>query len=321
MTADRRAVTVIGSVHMDLIAVADRLPARGESLTGHLFGMHPGGKGGNQAAQVALNDVPTFIVSRLGDDLFGRELRARLAAKGVDTSFVVTDTTTATGASPLLVGGDGEYASIIVPGASALLSKADVDAARPMIARSAAVMLQLEIPSNVTAYAARTARDLGAQVVFNPSPAPSSAAVLPDDLWECVDVLVVNELEAARIGGTDLETRRTGAEGAEALRTRFSIPVVVKTMGAEGAVAVGPNGVIEAPAWPVNVVDTVGAGDAFVGTLVSELVRGLPLVDALHHATAAGALAVTRSGAFDALPSRPELLTFIRTRSHPTSNP
>ncbi|MEA2528982.1 MAG: ribokinase, partial [Thermomicrobiales bacterium] len=167
----------------------------------------------------------------------------------------------------------------------------------------------------------RTARDLGAQVVFNPSPAPSSAAALPDDLWECVDVLVVNELEAARIGGTDIETRRTGAEGAEALRTRFSIPVVVKTMGAEGAVAVGPNGVIEARAWPVTVVDTVGAGDAFVGTLVSELVRGLPRVDALHHATAAGALAVTRSGAFDALPSRPELLTFIRTRSHPTTNP
>ena len=131
MATERRAVTVIGSVHMDLIAVADRLPARGESLTGHRFAMHPGGKAGNQAAQVALNDVPTFIVSRLGDDLFGHDLLAWLAAKGVDTCHVMIDSTEATGASPLLVGGDGEYASIIVPGASALLTESDVDAGRP----------------------------------------------------------------------------------------------------------------------------------------------------------------------------------------------
>src|SRR5262249_17967649 len=158
MPADRHAVTVIGSVHMDLIAVADRLPARGESLTGLRFTMHPGGKAGNQAAQVAQQGVPAWIVARLGNDAFGDRLRARLRDKGVDTRFLVTDATAVTGASPLLVGGDGEYASIIVPGASSLLSDADIDAARPAIAESTAVMLQLEIPVAAAFYAARVGR-------------------------------------------------------------------------------------------------------------------------------------------------------------------
>src|SRR5215213_8187465 len=102
MAADRQGVTVVGSVHMDLIAVADRLPRHGESLVGRSFAAFPGGKAGNQAAQVAGNGCPAFLVARLGDDHFGRDLRERLTAKGVDTSRVAIDPMIPTGASPLL---------------------------------------------------------------------------------------------------------------------------------------------------------------------------------------------------------------------------
>jgi ribokinase len=307
MANDRFTVTVIGSVHMDLIAVADRLPAPGESLTGHTFGRHAGGKGGNQAAQVALQGVPAMIVTRVGDDDFGGELRQRLSAKGVDISYVATDPAVPTGASPILVGGDGEYASIIVPGAAALLSTADVDAARPAIRLSALVMLQLELPSMVSAYAARVARDLGARVILNASPAPDAGSMIPSSFWSNVDVLIVNAFEASRLLGTPVPTIDHAVATAEALRTTFGVPEVVMTLGKDGAVALGTDGVNWAPIWPVKVVDSVGAGDAFAGTLAAQLVRGRFVGEALVAASAAGALAVTRPGAFDALPTRAEV--------------
>jgi ribokinase len=319
MSTDRRAVTVVGSVHMDLIAVADRLPARGESLTGHRFSMFPGGKAGNQAAQVALQGVSAFLVARLGDDVFGEHLRTKLRDKGVDTRFLTTDATVATGASPVFVGNDGEYASIIVPGAAALLDETDIDAARPAIASSRAVMVQLEIPTAATVYAARVARELGAEVVLNASPAPASATALPDALWRLVDLLVVNGLEASRIGARSVPTPDTAVEVAAAIRERLGVPTVVVTLGGQGVAAVTPSDRLKLPAWPVDVVQTVGAGDAFAGTLVAELASGAPFARALSYATAAGALAVTRPGAFDALPTRAEIRDFVAARSGDTA--
>jgi ribokinase len=315
MPTDRCAVTVIGSVHMDLIAVGERLPARGESLTGHRFAMHPGGKAGNQAAQVALQGVPAYVVARLGTDYFGEHLRARLRDNGVDTRFLVADAAAATGASPLLAGGDGEYASIIVPGASSLLSEADIDAARPAIAASTAVMVQLEIPVAATVYTARVARQLGAAVVLNASPAPASAGALPNELWRLVDVLVVNGLEASRISGEPVPALDAASNVSASLAARLGVPAVVVTLGDQGVAAVTPAGRLTLPAWPVKAVETVGAGDAFVGTLVAERARGVPFEQALAYAAAAGALAVTRPGAFDALPTRTEVREFIAERS------
>src|SRR3712207_6089170 len=138
------AVTVVGSVHMDVVATAARLPARGESLVGHRVALSPGGKAGNQAAQAALNDARTFFVGRVGDDVFGKRLRAALAGTGVDTTYLTVDPQEATGISPVLTGADGEYASIIVPGAGQRLEPEDLDAARDAFARSAVLLLQFE---------------------------------------------------------------------------------------------------------------------------------------------------------------------------------
>src|SRR5829696_543409 len=180
MGADAPAgVCVVGSVHMDVIATADRLPAVGESFVGHRVALSPGGKAGNQAAQAALNDARTFLIGRIGRDVFGDQLRAALARTGVDTTYLSADSQEATGISPVFTGADGEYASIIVPGAGQRLQAADIEAARDAFAQSAVLLIQGEIPIQISTHAARLARSLGGQVIFNASPSPADAATIP----------------------------------------------------------------------------------------------------------------------------------------------
>src|SRR3954463_9515361 len=171
MSADTRTgVCVVGSVHMDVVAKADRLPGKGESVVGHSAALSPGGKAGNQAAQAALNGAVTFFVGRVGRDIFGNQLRAALGRAGVDTMHLTIDEREATGVSPVLTGADGEYASIIVPGAAQFLEPEDVGAARKAFAQSAVLLLLLEIPVRISAHAAQLARSLGVRVIFNASP-------------------------------------------------------------------------------------------------------------------------------------------------------
>src|SRR5215213_2203598 len=160
-------VIAVGSVHMDVVATADRLPGKGESVVGHRVTLSPGGKAGNQAAQAALNDARAFFVGRIGRDIFGDQLRAALAGTGVETTYLTVDPQEATGVSPVLTGADGEYASIIVPGAGQRLEPEDVAAAKDAFAQSAVLLLQLEIPARISAHAARLARSLGCRVLFN----------------------------------------------------------------------------------------------------------------------------------------------------------
>ncbi len=139
-------VCVVGSIHMDVIATAERLPGKGESIVGQHVALSAGGKAGNQAAQAALNGAPTFMIGRVGRDDFGDRLRATLVASGVDTTYLTVDAHAGTGISPVLTGADGEYASIIVPGAGWCLEAADIEAARAAFMQSAVLLLQCEIP-------------------------------------------------------------------------------------------------------------------------------------------------------------------------------
>jgi ribokinase len=312
-------VSVVGSVHMDVIATADRLPGKGESVVGHRMALSPGGKGGNQAAQAALNDARTFLIGRIGRDHFGDQLRAALARTGVDTTYLTVDSQEATGISPVLTGADGEYASIIVPGAGQLLKPQDVEAARTAFTQSAVLLLQLEIPVQISIHAARLARSLGLQVMFNASPAPADAGKIPAALWSNVDVLVVNGVELQRLSAIPVADVSAAVTASEGLRRQFSIPSVIVTLGGHGVMALDDRGSRHLPAWPVPVVETIGAGDAFAGVLASELARGRNLDEALPLANAAGALAVTRHGAHDSLPTGAQIRAFLAERQRAES--
>jgi len=304
---------------MDVVATAERLPAAGESVVGHRVALSPGGKAGNQAAQAALNGARTFLVGRVGRDIFGDQLRAALARTGVDTTYLTVDAQEATGISPVFTGADGEYASIIVPGAGQRLQPEDIEAARDAFARSAVLLIQGEIPIQLSAHAARLARSLGGRVIFNASPVPADAAAFPDALWSDVDVLLVNGTEAERLSGMSVADVPAAVIAAEALQRQFGIPTIVMTLGGRGAIAVDERGSRHLPSWPVPVVETIGAGDAFAGVLASELARGRHLAKALPPANAAGALAVTRPGAYDSLPTGAQIRAFLIERQRAES--
>lgn len=304
--ARRPRVVVLGSVHMDLIATAARLPGRGESVTGGTFAMAPGGKAGNQACQCALAGAEAAILTRLGDDDFGRTLRVALADRGVDVTTVVTDPEAATGASTVLAG-EGDYQSIIAPGAAGRLSRADIEAARPAIEAADALLLQLEIDPAISAHAAAIASAAGRMVVLNASPAPDGWGALPEALRRATSVLIVNRVEAARLAGRP--DRSGGAASAVAART--GVATVIVTLGAEGNEGIADGKLVRQEAFPAMVVDTVGAGDAFLGTAVVALLEGASLPAALRRGAAAGALAVSVRGVYDALPTREAVDLFL----------
>lgn len=313
MTANARpTVVVIGSVHTDLIAGASRMPGPGDSVTGTTFVTAPGGKAANQACQIARCGIDVALIGNLGDDHFGAELRAGLEAAGVGTRFLTSDPDHPTGTSTVLAAA-GEYASIIVPGAAAHLTASQIDAAFDAIERPVALVLQLELPVPIVTYAATRAEQRGVRVVLNASPVPDEPESLPAALWRATDILVVNRAEATRlVGGHGADAP---AELARTLASRYGVGIVVVTLGPFGAVIHEYGSLFEQLAFPAKVVDSIGAGDAFLGALVAGLVAGRPLAQATRRAAAAGAIAVGGRGALDSMPTGDQIDEFLRHAS------
>jgi ribokinase len=283
-------VVVVGSVNMDLVATAPVLPRPGETVLGHDFAQVPGGKGANQAIAATRAGADVALIGAIGSDALGVTLRARLTASGVDVSLLRV-VYGASGVALILVDGTGENMIVVAPGAnSALIGLTDAELAA--IAGADVLILQLEIPMETVAAAARAARDAGTRVVLNAAPARQ----LPTDLVDHVDLLVVNEVEAAALADVVDRVER-----------------VVVTRGAAGAWF----GDVHVPAPAVDAVDTTAAGDAFTAALAVGWGEGRSLLDAVRWASAAGAAAVRRLGASSALPDRPEIeALYVATYSH-----
>ncbi len=291
------SVTVVGSLNEDVIITVDRLPGRGETVVGRASTTAPGGKGANQAAAAGRLGSGVHMVGRVGQDPAGDRMLAALAETRVNVSRVLRTPGVPTGSATIPVEAEGgENLIVVVPGANAELTPADV--AAPSVQRAAVVLLQLEVPLETVLAAATAATG---QVVLNPAPPQP----LPDSLLDRVDVLVPNEHELCRLLGAP-DGERTPAEIAGLARgltgPRRS---VVVTVGGRGAVVV-PAGdapaLLQAPP-PVRPVDTTGAGDCFCGALSQALGRGDDLATATRYAVTAAALSTTGPGARGALPS------------------
>ena len=298
-----KKVVVLGSVHMDLVATAARLPGVGESVAGGVFSKSPGGKAGYQAVQFAKAGADVEVLSRLGDDDFGRELRRGLAAQGVGVSLIATDNAHSTGASTIFAA-DGDYQSIIAPGAAALLSTADLEHARSSIEAADALVLQLELPVDISERAAGVAKAAGRAVILNVSPVPES---VPNELVSLASIIVVNRVEAGRLLGKDF----ADADLAP-LAIRLGVRTLIVTLGAGGSMAWHEGLIVRQPAFKVAIADTtVGAGDSFLAATSVGLLEGLPIDKALARGAAAGAITVSRPGGYDALPARDEIDRFL----------
>ena len=307
-------VCVVGSLIMDLALRAPRRPGPGETVVGTSFEMFLGGKGFNQAVAAARCGAQTSMIGRLGDDDFGRQFLAQLARDGIDHRHVSIDPVEGTGIGVPLVEESGENSIVIVTRANARLTPEHIADAADAITSADVLLLQLELSIDVAVAAARIARDAGVKVVLNP--APASGGIEP--LHGLIDVLVPNEPEARSLAGTPVAD--DGPTPALVLRDRLG-GAIVMTIGKRGCVLVDGGGLVSVPAHPVDVVDTVGAGDAFCGALGHWLSLGATMVDAVVHANAAGALAVTRPGAEPSMPAIDSIVRLVASRPVSASEP
>lgn len=297
MAAGNKPIVVVGSINIDLVSTAERLPREGETIQGTGFQIHPGGKGANQAVAVARLGYPVAMIGRLGDDTFGKDLRANLEREGVDVSAVAT-TAGSSGVANILVTTAGANCIVITPGANALVTPADIDINLDLIRSAGIVLTQLEIPIATVEHLAEVCKREGVPLILDPAP----ATVLSPALLAGVDWFTPNETEAAFfVGRSDL----AGPDETAQTLLDKSIRNVVLKMGSHGVFLASSGGLREhVPSFPVQTVDTTAAGDAFNGAFATAMMLGKSASESARFATAAAALSVTRAGAQPSMPSR-----------------
>ena len=298
----RSRVVVFGSLNMDLAVRVPRMPLPGETLTGHGFLPNPGGKGANQAVACARQGAQVDMIGRVGNDGFGAGLRAALVGQGVDASGVGTTDEMSTGVAMIMVDDAAQNCIAVVPGANASVGAQDAETLRQRVAGAGLLLLQLEVPMAAVLGAAAIARQTGCPVLLNPAPAQA----LPEALWPLVDILVLNETEAALFSGLPGVDPGNANDAASALLRRGPRHVIV-TLGEHGVVWASAAGTRHLPALKVQAVDTTAAGDTFIGALAALVVEGRSMEEALSHAIRAAAICVTRIGAQASMPSRDEV--------------
>lgn len=303
-------ILVVGSLNMDQIVHIPRPPVLGETLLGAgSLKLVPGGKGANQAVAMARLGAPVAMAGRVGTDPFGEQLLKALQADKIDTGLVVIDQQEASGVAFIFLAPDGENAIIVASGANMRVGqdREQLTNIFEAIAQARALVLQLEIPLETVTTLIATGRNAGIPVVLNLAPAQPLA-------WEALrqlQVLIVNEVEASLLAGTQIDNQEDARAVATTLHKQ-GIPIVIVTLGSQGAVLArddetGTSQTIYQPAPKVRAVDTTAAGDCFVGAFTVALTEGQNPEDALRFAVHASALKVTKFGAQSGLPTRAEV--------------
>ena len=300
-----RPIVVVGSVNLDLVCVAGKIPAPGETVWGDHFQTFHGGKGANQAVAAARLGGTVSLIGKVGDDDFGGRLRQGLEEARVDTSELTVAAGTASGVALISVDRQGQNSITVVPGANGELMPADLERCLPQLRSAGIILTQLEIPMDTVEFLCTTARAAGVPLMLDPAPARS----LPDSLLRSVTYLTPNETETCTLCGLREEelTPKTAPLMARRLRASGVANVILK-MGPHGAFVAGADGTEEwVPAFPVQAVDTTAAGDAFNGGMAVALMRGASLAEAARFGAAVAAVSVTRSGAQPAMPTLAEV--------------
>lgn len=299
-------IVVVGSSNTDMVVKSPTLPKPGETVMGGEFVTAAGGKGANQAVGAARLGGEVTFVARVGRDHLGEQAIAGFEREGIDVSHVVRDPDAPSGVALILVNDDGENLIAVAPGANANLSPDDVEKARPVIESADALLLQLEIPFESVAHAARIAHDAGVRVILDPAPAPKQG--VPDDILSIVDILTPNVSEAEILSGMLIDT--LDEEPAKTLYLGLrakGVKTLILKAGEDGAWIVSGDQVEKIPAPKVRAVDATAAGDCFAGGLANALAEGRPLSEAVAFGCRAASIAVTRMGAQPSMPTRAEV--------------
>lgn len=298
-------IVVIGSCNTDMVIKVHHLPLPGETIIGYDFMTNQGGKGANQAVAVARMGGDTAFIARLGDDGFGRNSLALLKKEGIDTEYVNFTEGVSTGVAMIPVDEKGENSIIVASGANAMLSEADIDAAKELIANASIVLMQLETPIPTLMHAAKIAHEAGVKVVLNPAPFPKEP--LPAEFLQNVDLIIPNETEITGMTGVEINSKDT-IKKAMLRICEIGVKNVVLTAGGAGAYLLENGELVNVPTFKTNVVDTTAAGDTFCGSLCVALSRGESLNDAVRFANKAASISVSRMGAWRSIPQKEEVI-------------
>ncbi len=299
-----------GSINMDLVATMPKLPIPGETLLGRNFFTIPGGKGANQAVAMARLGVTTYMVGRVGDDNFGNQLLQTLKAAGVNIENVFVDENVSSGVALISVDDRGENQIIVVPGANGCVDSTDVENLNTLLPNCRVLLMQFEIPLASILLAARAAKRLGVKVILDPAPVLNQ---LPTELYELVDIITPNEVEIGQLVGFTVNDVETATKATNILLQR-GVGCAIAKLGVKGVVCATREETFFVPAFPVETVDTVAAGDAFNGGLAAAMVENIPLRQAVVWGCAAGAIAATKSGAQSSMPTKAELIDFLQAK-------
>jgi ribokinase len=301
-------VCVIGSSNLDFTVSVPKLPGVGETVSGGTLITSPGGKGANQAVAARRLGADVAFITLLGADPMGDRLAAALAVAGLPSGPIARTSEVPTGVALIAVDPEGRNQIAVAPGANHRLTPDLVRPYADLLARAGVVLLQLETPIETVRWALAEARRLGKRTVLNP--APARVLPIPADLLGLVDYLTPNEIEAGLLSGREVRSAADAEAAGRALVAR-GVSTVVVTLGAAGAIAVSGTGVIRVPGFPIDAIDTVGAGDAFSGALAASLAAEMPVEDALVVASATAGLTCTRRGAVDAMPAGEEVVALM----------
>jgi ribokinase len=307
----QKPIVVVGSINLDLVVGADRIPQVGETITGNSFNTFYGGKGANQAVAAAKLGYPVSMVGNVGNDAFGKQLREGLEDAGADTTYVNV-VEGASGIALITTGRDGENNIVVVPGANGQLTTKLLEKAAPLLEQAGFLLAQLEIPFETVEYLARFAERHNIPLMLDPAPARE----LPETLLRQVTWITPNETEAPQLLKVDA---RNGDQDSYAAADRLlacGVKNVLLKLGSRGCVIAQANRLKKhIPTFSVNAVDTTGAGDAFNAGFAVGLMRGASVGHSAVFASAVAALSVTRPGAQPSMPSGQEVEAFLQDQT------
>ena len=300
-------VVVVGSLNMDLVTRASRLPRGGETLVGQSFATVPGGKGANQAVAAARLGAAVAMIGCVGSDAYGAQLRDALLVEGIDCQ-AVNEVEGSSGVALIVVDDSSQNAIVIVAGSNGQLTPASLLAFDAVLQAAEVIVCQLEVPMDTVGYALKRARALGKTVILNPAPA---SGPLPADWYAAIDYLIPNESEASALSGVPVDSLDAAKVAATHLLNAGAGKVIV-TLGSQGALFADGQGFEHLPAPKVQAVDTTAAGDTFVGGFAAALANGQGEAEAIRFGQVAAALSVTRAGAQPSIPTLHDVQGFVR---------
>src|SRR5689334_10105907 len=298
-------VVVIGSLNMDLVTRAPRLPKGGETLIGESFATVSGGKGANQAVAAARLGAQVSMIGCVGNDAYGEALRGALLAEQIDCQAVST-VDGSSGVALIVVDDNSQNTIVIVPGANGALSAEAIDRFDSVIQAADVLICQLEVPDASVGHALKRGRELGKTVILNPAPV---SRPLPSDWYASIDYLIPNESEASALSGLSVDSLKSAQAAATRLIAMGAGKVII-TLGAQGSLFADGQRFEHFPAPAVKAVDTTAAGDTFVGGFAAALAAGQDEAQAIRFGQVAAALSVTRAGAQPSIPALSDVQAF-----------